>query len=395
MKHLLPILTLALLGAATTVSASNFYYDYYLDFTNTPVTDNSATVGGKQYYNQHDSFTYYAISSFGTEDNPQISVSDSNTFTAHRESNWGNVIGGANPNNFFRIETGKNTEKIQLYLTDFVSSVYGDDPVYNSDSNALFRDTYNDKGELTKRAIVEYGYRTLTLKDGKYVAGKTVSFSTVIEDENGKIEIDAGEDGIKKYRLNEENVKVVDKIEKNSAGTYDIARYQYSLGTFDPETIIEVYMKDNVGGEVYSFSSYVNEKYQPFNSNLPTIGEKDKILDANQGGFSDGGYVAGSTETDALLYSYYFNESLSKARGDYHDYKEFDSNSKVIAAEKAMPLSQLIPTNGFGVAFGIYAWATGEPVQGGPLPGGLQIALIAGLFGLGFCYVRRRKAIVG
>ena len=30
---------------------------------------------------------------------------------------------------------------------------------------------------------------------------------------------------------------------------------------------------------------------------------------------------------------------------------------------------------------------------GSPLPGGLQIALIAGLFGLGFWYVRRRKAV--
>lgn len=31
--------------------------------------------------------------------------------------------------------------------------------------------------------------------------------------------------------------------------------------------------------------------------------------------------------------------------------------------------------------------------QGSPLPGGVQIALIAGLFGLGFWYVRRRKAV--
>jgi len=35
----------------------------------------------------------------------------------------------------------------------------------------------------------------------------------------------------------------------------------------------------------------------------------------------------------------------------------------------------------------------GGPV-GSPLPGGVQIALIAGLFGLGFWYIRRRKAAV-
>ena len=35
-----------------------------------------------------------------------------------------------------------------------------------------------------------------------------------------------------------------------------------------------------------------------------------------------------------------------------------------------------------------------DDTMGQPLPGGLQIALIAGLFGLGFWYVRRRKATV-
>jgi hypothetical protein len=398
MKHILPILTIMLLGMAVTASASNFYYDYYLSYSNTDPVDNDFTYADKTYHNQHDTFTYGAITSFGTEADPHVSVSEDNTFTAYRESNWGNDIAGANPNNFFRIEIGKkNTERIQLYLTDFVSSIYGSDPVYNSDSNALFNDTYDEDGNLTKRAIVEYGYRTLTLKDGKYVAGETQSFSTVIEDPDGTIKIDAGENGVKTYRLNEKNVTEIDKIGKIGYGeeTQPVARYQYNLGSFDPKTIIEVYMKDNVGGEVYSFSSYVNEEFQPFNNKVPTLGEGDEILDANQGGFSDGGYVVGSTETDKMLFSYYFNKPISEPKGDYHDYTEFDSDSIKEAAQKAMPLSQLIPTNGYAVAFGMYAWATGEAVQGGPLPGGLSIALIAGLFGFGFCYVRRRKAIAG
>lgn len=52
------------------------------------------------------------------------------------------------------------------------------------------------------------------------------------------------------------------------------------------------------------------------------------------------------------------------------------------------------------INFGVIASTTrpiggssGTP-SGSPLPGGLQIALIAGLFGLGFWYVRRRKATV-
>ena len=36
----------------------------------------------------------------------------------------------------------------------------------------------------------------------------------------------------------------------------------------------------------------------------------------------------------------------------------------------------------------------GNGAAGSPLPGGLQMALIAGLFGLGFWYVRRRKTSV-
>ena len=395
MKHILPILTLALLGAAATASASTFYYDYYLSYSNNDPVDNKVTVDGKEYRNQSDVPTYGTITSFNGDG---VTVSEDNTFTAHRESNWGNDITGANPNNFFRIELGsENTQKVNLYLTDFVSSIYGSDPYYNSDSNALFNDTYDNEGNITKRAIVEYGYRTLTLNEetGKYEAGETKRFSTVIEDSEGKIEIE-GTDGVKTYRLNTANVTELDKISVNDWNE-PVARYQYSLGAFDPGDVIEVYMKDSVGGEVYSFSSNVNGEYQLFDKTSPVLDENDEILDKSQGGFSDGGYVVGSTETDAMLYNYYFNENISKSKGDYHDYTVFDSD-KTIAAEKAMPLSQLIPNyytseglvTGKAVAFGIYGKTFGSP-----LPGGLQIALIAGLFGLGFCYIRRRKAIVG
>ena len=58
-------------------------------------------------------------------------------------------------------------------------------------------------------------------------------------------------------------------------------------------------------------------------------------------------------------------------------------------AAAAMPLAWLAPS-GSGLSFGIQG--TAVPV-GSPLPGGLQIALIAGLFGLGFWYVRRKKAV--
>ncbi len=69
---------------------------------------------------------------------------------------------------------------------------------------------------------------------------------------------------------------------------------------------------------------------------------------------------------------------------------------------KDMPVAQLYMYNSTGnqVNFGLYVIANegiesdGPVPVGSPLPGGVQIALIAGLFGLGFWYVRRRKAVV-
>jgi hypothetical protein len=85
-------------------------------------------------------------------------------------------------------------------------------------------------------------------------------------------------------------------------------------------------------------------------------------------------------------------------------------NAKVAAAKKAMPLAALdtnweLVGKGQGganrVFFGIYGMPGAGGGEGGgeggtvgsPLPGGLQIALISGLFALGFWYIRRRKNI--
>ena len=71
------------------------------------------------------------------------------------------------------------------------------------------------------------------------------------------------------------------------------------------------------------------------------------------------------------------------------------------ALNKNINVAQLTmyASTGYQVNFGLLTAASelpegnGKPV-GSPLPGGLQIALIAGLFGLGFWYIRRRKATV-
>ena len=357
-------------------------------------------------HNQSDTFTY------GTRDNQGNTIENPNVFTLARESNWGNDLTyDANKDNFYRVEFANyvggvdpetsqytvskisNKDKVTLYLTDFVSEIVPQsNGPYNSSTNALFN-----------MGIVEYGYRELTLnEDGTYTASeKTFSHDVLVPDEDGKIVVND-----KNYRLSN-NVTPIDSV-SYFGDNRSTVRYKYELGTFDPDTIIEVYMKDADGREVYSFSSYgVNgdgeDVYTPFDKTNP------EVNDDPNGGFGDGGYRIAAREFDKMLYSYYFVDELPNVDGTTRvnsDYQEeslekFDSNKDIkLASGKAMPLSELTPmgnlaslglgTVGKSVQFGFYGVTVGSP-----LPGGLQCALIAGLFGLGFCYARRKKAIAG
>ena len=370
MKRLLPILT-AVLALTTTTASAAYYYDYYLNPPSTKPVDNNPD----GYHNQSDSFTY------GTKDNNGNVIANPDVFTVNRESNWGNDITRyGSKDNFFRIDIGKeNASGLTLYLTDFVSEVV---------PQAAYLPTYSSSNALFNMDIVEYGYRTLTLdaETGKYIPGDTVTRDVFVSDGENKV-------------LNSEYVTPIDSIDYYDDGR-EMIRYKYELGTFTKGEIIEVYMKDSSGREVYSFSSYSDEDgeavYTPFDKDAPA---EDVVARGN--GFGDGGYRVSQQETDKMLYSYYFVDEINgQTNADYHDYTKFDENL-TLASGKAMPLSHLTPINinieggnqfglGTQVAFGIYGVTAGRP-----LPGGLQIALIAGFFGLGFCYVRRRKAIAG
>ena len=367
MKHLLPIFTLALLGAAATASAENFYYDYYKDPGDSGVSNDYWVVDDwNKYETETDTFSY-------------------KNFKVSRNSDWAwvgkadsEVTGKAeiDNSNFYRIQVIGND--VDLFLTDFVDNVGSP-----TNANALYN------------RISEYGYRQLSLVDGKYVpTGDLKKYSITVPEDGGSPVITEvnGSNSTTAQKIDTLTFTREESTEDGSGKvtvSYDVDRYKYHLGTFSDGAIIELYMNDGTG-EAYSYSGI--NVLDPAQNNAPI---------APEGAFGDGGYRV-NLETDEMLNGYYFqDEELAE-----HDLKGFngDNDARALASSKAMPLSALDPTAGNRVYFGIIASTGGNSGNNGngngngafgqPLPGGLQIALIAGLFGLGFWYVRRRKSTV-
>lgn len=132
--------------------------------------------------------------------------------------------------------------------------------------------------------------------------------------------------------------------EGSDAVPYDIVRNTYYLGKFEAGNEYEIFLS----------------------------AEGAPVAD---GVWSNTGYEANYQLSVDKLMAAYLN-------GDFGAFDEFNS-------KKYMPLVGLN-----GAAFGLYTVNANNTVFGHPLPGGVQIALIAGLFGLGFWYIRRRKSAV-
>ena len=211
MKHLLPILTLALIGAAATVSADNFYYGEYRDRSLTDLPDDPINVNGDTYWND------------------TVTFNDLN-FEIIRNSNWNTSL---NSTNFYLIRVlGDN---VTLSLTDRFNSVYS--------NNAALYDN-----------IVEYGYRKMTEVNGTYVVDETQTYVNGGDHTVNKVSVSNGTPSVTEITKDGEVSKdptVIDNARNGQAN-----RYQYNLGTFNNGDIIEVYMKSTTGGEAYSFSGF-------------------------------------------------------------------------------------------------------------------------------------------
>ena len=304
MKKILSLLTLALLGAATTVSAAT-HYDYYGEtpyysyFENASVSDYTATG-----INRSDNNKPYQING-KTIDYGDYAVIKCNYPTdpyLKHESTFKVRIDGDN---------------VSLYLGDFVNSA----------------EKGGNSGSLQEQKVDRIGYRILDATD-KTRIGKIDQFDL-------------------KAEATPFETKTVDPLNQWNPDTgYTVTRNKYYLGTFQSGDVIELYMERD-GKGAWSYSDWWASAY---GDNYPTDG--DPVY----------------TQADKLMMEH--------------------TADNAAAAAKALPLAALNPErDGEGSHRVYFALITSDAPAGSPLPGGVQIALIAGLFGLGFWYVRRRKAV--
>ena len=223
-----------------------------------------------------------------------------------------------------------------FYISDWISGIGSSET--NPDGTPKLMSTIANVG------VTQYGYYYVNSNDKSLI----------------------GTGDIKDVGANENRIQIE---EKTFASGETVHRYGYKLGTFKAGDEIEIYMA-TASGSARSNSGYVPGT--PYYGGYDSRNNVDELVKYN---------LAGGTQ-------------------QAYDQKGW---TVVEDAKTAMPLAELA-VNGLKTTRVFYGFYVGTGKEGGggggetfgsPLPGGLQIALIAGLFGLGFWYVRRRKAIAG
>lgn len=225
----------------------------------------------------------------------------------------------------------EDNSKLRIHVNEDIK-LYVYDYVDNvqSDDNSASALT-GVNATANKLAVQKIGYR-------KIVAG---SDGTFVKTSNEKDEIT--------HSIGDPtDTETVHRVKKSTYWTeeYDIVRNSYYLGEFK-------------AGDYELFVSYAAD------------GSDGKWSYTN----TAGGYLI---QTDKLMSANIKKEFLGNYDQDIYD-----------LAQVYTPLAQVN-----NISFGLRSAPADPVVAGNPLPGGVQIALIAGVFGLGFWYVRRRKATV-
>ena len=309
MKHILSLLTIALLGAATTVFATDAFDDYAQNYG---------------YYSTNLSYdSYYAV-----EPGTKTQTIDYGTYQVIKEAYASD--NSVEYQSRFRIHVnGDSSSKVDFYLYDF----------YDNAQSPTNGSSLKDQG------VTQVGYRLLDSDN---------DFSPMTTTESTDVHpLGAGEkETVIKPAINAYNSPT------------EMTRYKYHLGTFSGGSDFEIYMSksDDAASGVWSYSSV-----------------DDQVA----------GYLGGATQPENILYLNVDKLMMAYEAGQVFNFNAEDS-ALIKQAAAAMPLAWLAPS-GAGLSFGIQG--TAVPSFGSPLPGGLPIAIVAGLFGLGFWFIRRRKAV--
>jgi hypothetical protein len=205
------------------------------------------------------------------------------------------------------------------------------DNVQSADNSASALNGVN--AGQNKLAVQQIGYR-------KIVAGSDGTFVKTSDEKDVNIH-SLGDP------TDTETINRKEKMTEWYTKEYDIVRNSYYLGEFKADTDYELFVSYATDGSDGKWSYTDNA----------------------------GGYLI---QTDKLMSANIKQDFLSIYDQDIYD-----------LAQVYTPLAQVN-----NISFGLRSAPADPVVSGSPLPGGLQIALIAGLFGLGFWYVRRRKATV-
>ncbi|MBR2964558.1 MAG: hypothetical protein IKC53_10180 [Lentisphaeria bacterium] len=270
MKHILPILTAALLGVAAPLFAAD------PAFTN-PVFDGVT-------FNLVDPYTNEHLQGDGLGSYYTVTFNGSGTFylVGLRNTHLGDIQSEYLTNTYLGVDENQNP-------------VYGD-PTYG---------------------ITHYGYI----------------------DSNGKKQT---------FDLFDKEGNPSENVVNFTSVAYDgnvVTREGYYLGDFKAGEEIQIYLDGQINGNnVWS----------------ATATSQEGIYSSRYGGRTD------KSNPEMTIGQLYFGDKWSS-----------QMNFGIVASGQSYT-----PGTGSGGTFG------------SPLPGGVQIALIAGLFGLGFWYIRRRKAAV-
>ena len=314
MKHILPILTLALLGAAATASAGTTYTE--ATFLNS---------------NYDSNYSYYL--------NPTVTTStDGKTQTIDYGEGQFQVVkyGGSDAESlmyqtYFKVHAN---DDINFYLYDYVANVYGD----------------NSGNALDGVGVKLIGYRTVGEADDFVVNSDTKEAFL----ENG--EKLTGYKGEVHGLGTPADTEIINREYLGGGGEYQVVRNSYYLGKFEEGKDYEIFISYAADGSDGLWS----------NADIKATGydlyeDETKAVD----------YPDGVVPIDKMMQAY--------------KSESFQTFKNAFESANAMPIAQL--------NYVYFGMRTG-PAVGSPLPGGLPIALIAGLFGLGFWYIRRRKATV-